>query len=248
MPDPAVTLLFRPGQRPDSDGVRALSGRDPRFEVTAGGTDTATGASGSEHWVELLMNGLTFDLVGLSPGKSAPVEKSRHVFSMDAEATSGSWEAIVLKPGPHLSSGRTMPPVLRSLAWLGAMLAEIPGVEAVIWHSASIWSSPDYFRRTVINWIEGGVFPGFGLTALVPVEGGGMRSEGLACFIGLELSVAANVARDQQDLAKLSLRIVHWLVEHGGLESDVALTGPSGEPIVLRPDPLAGIIRAERTA
>ena len=244
-PGSAVTILFDAGQRPAARDIHKLARASGEFEVTS--LSAPDGRYADVDWLELLINGLTFDLTGLVPAPSRRAPPCRHAFGTDVVSSQGQLEGICLQPGPHLAGGSAMPPVVRSLAWIGALLARLPGVRAVVWHTAQIWSAPDYFHRTVVNWIEGGVFPGFGLTALVPVPEQGIRSEGLSAFIGAELHVLPDVAGEGEDAAKLALRLVHWLVEHGGLDSDVALTGPAGEPIVLRPDRTARVIRASRS-
>ena len=128
-----------------------------------------------------------------------------------------------------------MPPVVRCLALLAAILSDLPGAQAVVWHPARSRSSPEYFRRSVMRWIEGGVFPGLGLTALATLPDGGMQSEGLALFVGRELRVLGGTASSPADTAKLTLRLLHWLVENGGLQEALTLTGPSGEALEMRP-------------
>ncbi len=104
---------------------------------------------------------------------------------------------------------------------------------AVNWHPAHALSDPRYFREAVLRWVEGGAFPGLGLAALVPTEDGGLKSEGLAHFIGQELYLDPTLCEPRGDAAKVALRLMHWLVEHGNLTENVVLTGPSGEPLKL---------------
>ena len=248
-------MLFAPGSRPSSGDIVRLASADGAFTVTGAGEvgqEFQRGSSSRDQlspgrdWVEVLANGLAFDLAGLSSGPACPDPAQAYSYGFVTPPAEGV-EAITMQPGPHLSGGGAMPPVVRCLAWLGAKLAELPGAQAVAWHPARSWSSPDYYRRSIIRWIEGGVFPGLGLTALAPVDGGGMRSEGLRLFIGRELQVDAGVASNEADLAKISLRLLHWLVESGGLDEPVSLTGPSGESLEMTCLPGGDYIGVRRT-
>ena len=165
---------------------------------------------------------------------------------MDGEPN-GVLAALTVRPGPHLAGGGAMPPVVRCLALLGAILADLPGARGVVWHPARTLCSPDYFRCAVMRWIEGGVFPGFGLTALATLDDGSLQSEGLVLFAGKELRILGDVASTPADMAKVGLRLLHWLVANGGLEEEVPLTGPSGESLYMRPLVKEGVFEVGRS-
>ncbi len=126
-------------------------------------------------------------------------------------------------------------PVVRCLASLAAQLSNLEGVNAVAWHPARTFSAPDYFRRGVQSWIEGGAFPGLGLTALMTNPDGGMQTEGLVLFTGQELRLSPEMCADRAEAAKVALRLVNWLVEHGKIMQSFTFTGPSGETLELEP-------------
>jgi hypothetical protein len=142
---------------------------------------------------------------------------------------------VTLEPGPHLEGGGNLLPVVRSQMALAAELASLTGIQAVGWEPARSLSSPAHFIRSVTRWLEGGVFPGLGLTALAEVEDGGLRSEGLAFFTGQELSIGSELARDKAAAARLVLRLIHELVEAGGIAAPEHITGPEGEALLLEP-------------
>jgi hypothetical protein len=196
--------------------------------------------------LELLVNGLTFDLTGLAPGSGAAAPPRRHEFRLPADFYEGPLEAVTLQPGPHLVEGATMLPVVRSLAALAARLSALPGVHAVAWHPARSWCAPGHFRDSVTRWLDGGVFPGLGLAALMPTADGAMQSEGLALFTGQELRLEPGVAADPAAAAKLGLRLMHWLVEHGRLAGPETLSGSDGEPFRVDPSPDGRIVRVWR--
>lgn len=236
---PQVVLLFAQGQRPDVSAIQRLSVTQGQFAVTL------TGQTSEDDlvWCELLANGLTFDLSGLAPGKPACQVQEGHTFALGNDFDPASCEGVLVVPGPHLASGTPMVPVLRCLAWLAAQLAQLDDIVAVAWCPAHTISEPAYFRDIVWRWIGGGPFPGLGLTALLPLDDGGLQSEGLALFTGQELWLCPDPEGDQQQLAKLALRLLHWLVEAGRLDQTTSLTGPSGETLILEPNADRGIVK-----
>jgi len=233
----AASLLFAPGDRSGADQVRALAAAEPSFFVSfdPDASAPARASTAAERWLEVLANGLPFDLRGLAPGASQPVPPSTYRYGLPAQLGGRALEAISLRPGPRFAAGRAPLSVMRRMAWLTAVLAGLPGVLAVGWHSARSLSAPEYFRGSVLRWIKGGAFPGLGLTSLAPTPGGGLQSEGLTLFTGQELRLAPELARDRPSGARLALRLLHWLVEHGRIDKPVCLSGPSGEPLLLEP-------------
>lgn len=237
-----MSLLFRPEQRPGASEIRQLVERTRKFSISiqpeTQGTDI--------HWMELLAQGLTFDLAGLAPGPAPPAEVCEHYFGLPPYLGDNAFESVTLTPGPHLTTGGTMVPVVRCLAWLAASMCDLSGLQGVAWGAARSCSSPAYFRDGVIRWIEGGAFPGLGLTALVPQEDGSFLSQGLRLFTGQELYLASSLVEDRASGVKLAVRLLHWLVESGKIEQSTSLTGPSGETIMLEPNVEMGIVRAWR--
>jgi hypothetical protein len=244
----AASLLFGPGERPRADAIAALAREQAGFSVSL---DPAEGQAGEGNghpgrWLELLANGLTFDLVGLAPGAAAPAIPRGHSFGLPMNIETWACEAITLQPGPHLESGAALLPVVRSLAWLAARLAGLPGVQAVAWHPARCWSPPEQFRNTVLRWIEGGVFPAFCLAALSPMPDGGLQSEGLALFTGQELRLEPELAEDRVTAGKIGLRLLDWLVEHGPLTDPNQLIAPDESPLRLEPSANGRFVRVWR--
>lgn len=212
----------------------------------AGGGTGPPGDAPSGHWLELLANGLTFDLVGLAPGTAAEPPPRGHGFGLPEGFEDARMEAVTLQPGPHLAAGGAMRPVVRSLAWLAAQLTGLPGVRAVAWHPARSWCAPSHYRDLVLRWTDGGVFPGLGLAAFVPVPDGGLQSQGLALFAGQELRLEPELAEDRTAAVKLGLRLMHWLVEHGPLEDSELLPAPDGVRLRLEPSDNGRFVRVWR--
>ncbi len=223
--------------------MQALSSKHGQFAVTLGCKDPDE----PDQWAELLANGLTFDLSGLSPGHASRIPAGLdQKFGFESEFDLGACEGLALAPGPHLVSGGPMIPVLRCLAWLTAELAALKHLQAIAWPAAGSICEPEYFRDAVTRWLGEGAFPGFGLTSLIEQPDGAMRSRGLALFTGQELLLDVDLAQDRTQGAKVALRLLHWLVESGKIEETMTLTGPTGDTLVLEPNEDQGIVAVSR--
>ncbi|MBS0255223.1 MAG: hypothetical protein JSS36_08455 [Proteobacteria bacterium] len=195
-----------------------------------------------EGWLELLVHGLTFDLVGLAPATGAPPPEVAHRYGFgDGAAPAG--EAIWLRPGAHLSGGENLLPVVRAAAALAAELADLPAVAGVCWHPARTMVEPGWFRRSVGDWLAGGAFPALGLAALARDADGTVRSEGLAFFTGQELRLEAPGGSDSSRSGKIAARLIHILVEDGAVLSGVDFQGPDGERLRAEPADNGRVLR-----
>jgi hypothetical protein len=249
----AASLLFAAGRRPEVAAIRDFVARNGEFSISfdpaadgAAGAGSAIGpSSGAEDggWLELLANGLTFDLVGLRPGAAAEPPPCVHGYALGVGAQAGGLETLTVRPGPHIAGGHAFPPVVRSLAWLAATLSRLDGVEAVAWQPARSWSGAEYFRAGVLRWVEGGVFPGLGLTALAMAPDGGMQSEGLALFAAQDLRIEPELMRDKAEGAKIGLRLIDYLVENGPIDAPQRLAGPDGQSLRLEPSANGRFVR-----
>jgi hypothetical protein len=235
----AVSLLFERGKRPSGRDVHSLAKRDGGFSVTFDPGDAVAadkGVEGAPVWLELLESGLSFDLTGLAPGPAAAPPPYRRSLGLEADEIH-ALDALTLSPGPHLAGGSGMVPVLRTLAALGASLADLDGVRALCWHSSRCWSQPGLYADAVARWVEGGVFPALTLTSLVMASDGGMHSEGLALFTGQELRLEPDLVKDPTAAAKLAVRLIDHLVERGRVVGREGVAGP--EDVSLRLEPSA---------
>lgn len=243
----ALSLLFAAGCRPEAASIcqfaERQSGLSISFDPSAASADDVAPPG---HWLELLANGLTYDLTGLAPGPPEEPPACVHSYALAEGAEAALWQAITVRPGPHLAGGHSMLPVVRTLAWVGATLAELEGVEAVAWHPARSLCGPAYFRQGVLRWIDGGVFPGLGLTALAANPDGGMHSEGLALFTGQELRLEPELTADRTAAAKIGVRLIDLLVETGRVESGLSIDGPDGTGLRLEPSANGRFVRVWR--
>ncbi len=235
-----ISLLFAGTERPDAAAIRTLAEAARGFSVShdpgaAKPGLKANGAREPSDWVEVLADGLTFDLSGLAPAIGHSLPERAYCFDMPPGFDGSGLEAISLTPGPHLSGGGRMMPVVRAMAGLAANLCALPGLVAVAWHPARSWIGPRYFTSIIGNWLEGGVFPGLGLVGLATVADGGMQSEGLSFFTGQELRIEPELTEDRAGAAKIAVRLIDRLIEHGRLETAETVTGPEGRQLRIEP-------------
>ncbi|MBU3991923.1 MAG: hypothetical protein KKA12_05170 [Alphaproteobacteria bacterium] len=220
-----LSLLFARGARPDADALAsraASSGEVVGFSVSHRPAD-------HPYWVELLALGLTFDLLGLAPGIPAQSSPSLHAFATTLADVQGC-DALMIRPGPHLSAGSTLLPVVRAMAALGCELAALPGLMAIGWEPAGTVMAPDYYSRVIGGWLKGGAFPALGLTALIRSPQGEVASDGLAFFTGYEIRLDPLAGEPPAEAAKLALRLIHFLVENGPYTPGL-VEGPGGEAL-----------------
>ena len=241
----AVSVVFAANTRPSADALRELAKKSGQFSVSY---DPGTESPGDGGWVELLTSGLTFDCTGLAPGPPEPLPERVQSFGLQLDVDFNGSEAVTIVPGPHLMGGGAMFPVVRCLAMLGALLSGVQGAQAVSWHRARNYVAPDQFRSRVTNWFEGGAFPVFDLTALVPTSDGGIGSEGLALIMGQEIKLAPDIAPNRNEAAKIALRLIDWLVGNGRIGSPSQMVGPSGERLLLTPTANQQIIKVSRSS
>ncbi len=245
----AVSLLFAPGGRPTVAAIAALARETDRFSISHNPQASADSpAHGEDIWLELNALGLTFDLTGLAPGQDRHLPEAVHLYGLGEDFAPARFEVVTLAPGPHLLGGGLLLPVVRTLAWLGTLLTQLPQIAAVAWHPARSFSEPVYFRTSVLAWIDGGAFPGLGLTALAPTPAGGLQSEGLSVFTGQELELSPELVPDKAEGSKIALRLLHWMIEHGRVTESQLLTGPSGEALRVELSAGGDVVKVLRNA
>jgi hypothetical protein len=241
-----LSLLFRAGTRPAAEAVARL-GDEARDGAQVGGFSIVHDPGAEEGWLELLTSGLSYDLVGLAPGPAAEMPDAVHCYGLPSGFDSAGCEAITLLPGSHLAGGEHLTPVVRATAGLGARLSALAGTLAVCWHPARSLAEPAYFCRAVGSWLSGGAFPALGLTGLARGADGTVSSEGLAFLTGQELRLEPRRGEAPAEAAKLAIRLIHLLAEHGTLDAGTDLTGPAGESLWAEPSPDGALVLVRRT-
>lgn len=211
---------------------------DPGESQAGGDSSWAGERSGSaDSWLELLVDGLTFDFVGLAPGPGISAPEVRFRIDCDKQLDLDDYDLVGLAPGPHLSGGARSLVVAKVLSGLGCDIArELGTVKGFYWLPSLSVTGPQLFTSSITAWVEGGPFPALGLTAFQVDGEGGLESVGLSFFTGQELVLSAELAGDPASATRLAMRLVHQLALHGTLDEDETVTGPDGARIILKPD------------
>ena len=247
-------MLFAPGTRPARPAIVAFTARqqsvslshDPIAGVPAPlaamhgahpPPDAAAGTQASEGvWLELLREGLTFDLHGLAPGRGGGIPPIAHRFDYPAAASPADCEALTIVPGPHLAGGERSMPVLRGMFGLARDLTQhFVTIEALVWGPSRAVIGRRFFESVITAWLEGGAFPALGLTAFEEAPDGALQSVGLAHWIGQELRIEPPLSGDKIAATRLAVRLVNQLVIVGGLETSERIVGPDGARLVMQP-------------
>lgn len=228
-------MHFAPGERPDAARLGAAIEATP-VTISADPARSGTLDQGAPVWLELLLDGMTFDLSGLAPGPTLPLPEFVHRFDCPADMLENRKVALRLVPGPHLAAGARSIPVARTMMRLAALLAgELSGLQAIGWGPSAALIGPGYFAATVEAWLAGGPFPALGLTAFQATADEGLQSVGLAFFTGQEVRLEPELVQDRTEATRLGVRLVNLLIGTGRLASPERITGPDGNPLRLEP-------------
>lgn len=191
---------------------------------------------GQQDWIELLSDGLTFDLSGLAPGPASAFPVIEHRFDWPEPSGPGTHETLTLRPGPHLAAaGRSIPVIRVMLALACDLVRFFPDLAAIGWGPARSVIGRRFFESVTTAWLDGGPFPALGLTAFAPTTDGALQSIGLDFWIGQELRIEPPLGNDRVAATRLGVRLVNHLVIMGGLTADDRIVAPDGTRLVLRP-------------
>ncbi len=239
--------MFRAGARPDVATVRRAVEAAEKVAISHGGEEPGGAAGGQALWLELLIDGMTFDLSGMAPGAGYAAAELRNRYEVSPNFGEALGEGLCLLPGPHLAGGRATVPVVRAQAALGAELVRrLPGALAIAWTPARTLVGRDFYLSMIEAWLAGGPFPALGLCAFRQMLGGAVQSEGLAFFTGQELHFDNAQFPDPAAAVRLGLRLVNELVGGGRIAEAVSLTGSEGARVTLRPSGNGRFLRVER--
>jgi hypothetical protein len=198
-------------------------------------------------WLELLREGLTFDLRGLADGPSRPIPAIAHRFDFSAAAAAGGLEALSIVPGPHLAGGERSMPVLRGMLALARDLTQhFAQLQAVFWPPSHSAIGRRYFESVITAWLDGGAFPALGLTAFDEMPDGALQSVGLGFWIGQELRIEPPLTTDKVAATRLGVRLINQLVIVGGQDESERIIAPDGTRLVMRPSRNRDIIKVLR--
>lgn len=240
-------FLFDKGARPGRAALIDALGANPgisishdpfRDDVPHVQSSSAANASRSGDWLEVLHWGMTFDCLGLAPGPAVAVPDVVQRLNLPVDLETGSLDALVLVPGPHLADAANSLPVVRSMLDIAATLTDtLDAVQAVCWSPAKSAIAPSFFSGAVRNWIDGGPFPALGLTGLSMSEAGTLETTGLNWFIGQELVLDHALSEDRVAATRLIVRLVHELVANGPVRDIAELQIDRDQRVLLQPMP-----------
>ena len=248
-----VYLLFDAHCRPDRDAICAALESLPLVGITHDPTEAPHPAAATTEaakqqearWLELILSGMTFDLLGLAPGPAVEKPAITHRYGC-ADDLEGK-EALALVPGPHLSDGANSLPIVRAMLDLACGLArQLDGAETICWSPARSAVATTMLCQSVDRWIGGGPFPAMGLTGFTAREDGRLTSVGLDYFVGQELAFAPSLARDKVAATKLGARLVHEIVGSGRIEQERHHRFEDGLTVLLSPRSDSRIIEVTR--
>lgn len=250
--DAQLHLLFAPGKRPDRHALQTFVTRRPTISITHDPVpESAPHAEalwpGQQHWLELLCDGLTFDLAGFAPGPESPFPALDHRFDLAEMPVPGAFEVLALRPGPHLAAGGAAMPVMRALVALACELVRhFADLVVVGWGPTRSAIGRRFFESVAAAWLEGGPFPALGLTAFAETPDGALESTGLDFWIGQELRIEPPLSNDRVAATRLGIRLVNHLVIRGGLAEDERIIAPDGTPLMLRLEQERSLVSVRR--
>ena len=260
-------LLFAAGKRPTRAALRDFAQEqrvvslthDPADDsylqlVESGPDEVEKGVQRKPHhdvedkaWVELLREGLTFDLIGLAPSAECEFPLIEHRFDLDSIPTAFRSEALLLLPGQHLAGGSRSLPVIMGLIGLARDLTHhFQNLEAIVWPPSQSAIGRRFFESVSTAWLDGGAFPALGLTAFRETNDGALQSVGLDFWIGQELRIEPPVSVDKVAATRLGVRLVNQLIIIGGLEESERIIAPDGTRMIMRPSRNRKFIRVWR--
>jgi hypothetical protein len=239
--DTQLHLLFAKGRRPDSAAISSFAARQQANIISNQpfAKDPAQPAAvwpGQQLWIELLREGLTFDLSGLGPGPQSDFPQIEHRFDLPNIPTPETHEALAFLPGPHLVAGGRSQPVVRAMLALACdLILHFDDLVAIGWGPSRSAIGRRFFESVISAWLDGGPFPALGLTAFTENPDGALESLGLAFWTGQELRIEPPLSFEKVAATRLGIRLVNQLVLAGSLNADERIIAPDGTRLVLRP-------------
>lgn len=238
--DAQLHLLFAKGRRPDRHALASFVAGRPSIGISHDplaeeGPEPEALWPGQQNWIELLCDGLTFDVAGLAPGPESGFPQIEHRFDYPEPPDPQDHEVITLRAGPHLAAGGNAMPLMRTLLGVACqMVRHFEDLVAVSWAPARSVIGRRFFESVTSAWLEGGPFPALGLTAFVDTGDGALESTGLDFWIGRELRIEPPIGADRVAATRLGIRLVNHLVLAGEPAGDERIVAPDGTPLVLR--------------
>lgn len=231
---PCLFLLFPEGSRPSAGEVRGALARSGTGQVSHDPALSEAIVTASD-WLEVVVDGLTFDLLGLAPGRSLQARAPRHYFGLAARDLAVS-EGIGLAPGPHLAGAANAMPVVRTMLRLACTFTrQWEHALGALWLPADSVMQRDLFVSATEAWLAGGAFPALGLTGVSERPDGRLASDGLAFFTGQELVLDVALSADRVAATRLLVRLIDRLIGNPPLLGEIPVRLEDGRELRLVP-------------
>ena len=229
---PCLFMLFPVGARPSAADVRTALERTASGHVSHDPAEREAAVVAS-NWLELVLDGLTFDLLGLAPGRGLQAPVPRHLIGVN-DADIAGCEAIGIAPGPHLAGAASAMPVVRAMLRLAASLAsEWTAARATFWLPAASAMRRDTFVAAITGWLHGGPFPALGLVGVTERADGVLATDGLTFFTGQEIMLDASLGSDRLAGTHLLIRLIDLMVEQVPLAGELEVSLDDGSRLRL---------------
>ncbi len=239
-------LLFPAGGRPDGALIQEAVAGIERVSISHRPPASEDPQRGEGSWLELLSDGLTFDLLGLAPGPSLTIPEPRHHIDRQHNPAE-ELEAVGLAPGPHLAAAAGALPVVRTMLAIGVGLsAQIPRTAGFLWRPSGAVIGAEFFRKSAQQWLTGGPFPALGLTGIAALATGGLRSDGLDFFTGQEVEIEPSLCTDPVAGMRLAVRVIDLLVGAEALREPSQIETSDASHIVLEPSGDGGTVKVSK--
>ncbi|WP_143736965.1 hypothetical protein [Erythrobacter tepidarius] len=235
----SVCLSHDPAGAVGGEGAVAARARGVQGAGSAGAKN--------EVWLELLRDGLTFDLRGLAPGPCPVIPPITHRFDFTWQEGAEGLEALAVLPGPHLAGGERSMPVMKAMLALARDLTQhFPDLIGIHWAPSHSVIGGRFFESVITAWLDGGVFPALGITAFEETPDGALQSLGLDVWIGQEVRIEPPLAADRISATRLAVRLINQLVIVGGLDGSERIIAPDGTRLVMQASRNSQYIRVRR--
>ncbi len=212
-----------------------------------GGDTLASPVATDLVWLELLRDGLAFDLRGLQPRDAVAFPSVEHRFDLPDMPGPARFEAMQLLPGHHLAGGERTLPVAKALMALARDLVHhFEELEAVVWPPSGSAIGRRFFESVSTAWLDGGAFPALGLTAFRETVDGALQSVGLEFWIDQELRIEPPLSSDKVAATRLGVRLINQMVIVGGIEQSERIIAPDGSRLLLSVSRNGKFIRVSR--
>ena len=237
--DGVLVLKFPIGRRPDAT---TLNNAVKKLEFVS----VLHSSSDQDEPIELLSEGMIFELYGICPAQAATFE----YFPSDPGelALNARSDAIVLAPGPHIAAGVNTVPILRRFMEIGAALSDmLPHLEAIRFKPSACDLPPADFVAAIKCWSNGGNFPVPAMISFKSTLDEAFQSRGLAFHNGQELRLEPDTVEELADPLSLGNTLINFLVQRERLSNAEVFTDGDGASYMMKPSANGKTIRVSAT-